>query len=229
MSLIYKPSYEYESNIGEKTIKFKRWTAKEEKEYLKAVEDNIELDDDKLFNILIKPSIENKRIKLSSAEQKKILIDIRIESINEYLIEEKKCVNCSNIGEIKFKIKDHIRYVNTNFKPITKENITFNLTNDFNPLLKKKLKLKNGLVDYVFNDFLIHVESIIIDSTKHENIKWNELNSFIETLPTSIFDYVFEQYQKQVDKTEIKYKYKCSKCSKTEDIEYTHIPNFLWV
>jgi len=229
MSLIFKEDYNLISEIGKKKIYFKRWTAKEEKEYLKLVEEQKDLNDEVIYNILIKPCIKDKNINLSSAEQRKLLIDIRIASINENIIDTKICPSCNSKEEINFKIKDYIKYIESKYEPIEVEGIIFELTNEIKKELKKKLDINKGLVNYVFTDFLIHIDKIKMNEEIHKDFKWKELNDFIDSLPTSIFDKVFEEYQNQVDKTEIIYPFKCKKCNYKEDIEYQNIPNFLWI
>jgi len=229
MALKYEPSYEHISKIGDKEIKFKEWTAKEERQYLKLLEkqdDNV--TDKMLYDILIKPCLEDKTLVLSGMEQKKLLIDIRIKSISEYLEDEHKCEKCGETSEIKVKLEDIMTFKKSSYKTIEVKDIKFNFGEIRSNKEKEKLSLKNGLVEYIYQDFLIHIHSIEMNGEVQDKFTKPELSDFIDSLPTKVFDEVFDEYQKMVDELDIEYKWTCDKCSHEETIDYTYIPNLLW-
>ena len=229
MGLEYKVGYEYTSVIGDKEVKFKGWTAKEERAYLTALEkEKDDFSDKTIYDILIRPSIEDKEIVLSSAERKKLLVDIRTKSISEFIEDKHTCPVCNNVQDIKIKIEDIIKYVPSTFKNITIDDLIFSLE-DLNSNEKRdSLKLKEGIINYIFNEFLLHIKSISIDGVLHENLKFKELKEFMDSLPTKIFDEVFEGYKDMIDYLDMEYKFKCNSCYNEETIDYSEIPNFLW-
>ncbi|MEA3485391.1 MAG: hypothetical protein U9R03_01645, partial [Candidatus Aerophobetes bacterium] len=68
-----------------------------------------------------------------------------------------------------------------------------------------------------------------IDGELQEGFSFKELQEFMDSLPTKIFDEVFEQYQKMTDSLDLKYEFTCPHCKTKETIDYTNIPNFLWL
>jgi len=229
MALIYETGYEYVSKIGEKEIKFRQWTAKEERQYLKLLEkqeDNI--TDKMLYDILIKPCIEDKNIVLSGVEQKKLLIDIRIESISEFLEDTHTCKKCNAEDEIKVKLKDIMNYKPSNYGTIDSHDIKVTFGELKSNKDKEKLSLKNGLVEYIYQDFLLHIHSIEKDGEVYDKLTKREIQDFIDSLPTKVFDDIFDAYQKMVDELDIEYKWICPSCGEEETIDYTYIPNLLW-
>jgi len=94
---------------------------------------------------------------------------------------------------------------------------------------KSRLNIDNGLINYVFTDFLLHIDSITIDGELNDKLSYKELETFMDSLPTKIFDKVFEEYQLMVDSLELKYEFTCDKCNSKQDKIYSNIPNFLWV
>ena len=230
MALVYNAGYDYESVIGDKKIKFRQWTAKEERKYLSSLEDEkTEFTDKTIYDTLILPCIEDKEIVLSATEQKKLLIDIRIESISEYVEElAHKCPKCETENDIKVKINDFLKFVPAKYKDIEAGGMKFFMGPIRTNKEKQFLKLKDGIVNYVFNDFLLHIHSIEIDGELNEGFKFKELQGFMDGLPTKIFDEVFEQYKDMIDDLEMNYTNSCPHCMEEEVIDYTTIPNLLW-
>ena len=76
---------------------------------------------------------------------------------------------------------------------------------------------------------MLHIKEIDIDGELNKNFSFKELESFMNSLPTKIFDEVFEKYQEMVDDLDLTYKFTCPECKTVEEIDYTNIPNFLWI
>lgn len=230
MALKYEVGYDYTAKIGDKEIKFKQWTAKEERSYLQAIENTkTDITDKLIFDILIMPCIEDKNIVLSVQEQKLLLIEIRKVSIGETFKDVIVCKTCGNKEELEIKIDDILSYEKSNYKDIKIENMIFNIGEIKTNKAKERLIMDKGIINYIFTDFLLHIHSIDINGELNDKFTFKELEKFMDSLPTKIFDEVFEQYQLMVDSLELSYKYKCSECNEEEIIDYTNIPNFLWI
>ena len=230
MALVYNAGYDYESVIGDKKIKFRQWTAKEERKYLSSLEDEkTEFTDKTIYETLIKPCIEDKEIVLSATEQKKLLIDIRIESISDELEDNgHECPHCGVENDIKVKINDFMKYKPANYSDIESGGMKFIMGPIRTNKEKERLKLKDGVVNYVFNDFLLHIHAVEIDGELNENFKFTEIQKFMDSLPTKIFDDVFEKYKDMIDELEMTYTYTCPACLVDEEIDYSTIPGLLW-
>ena len=230
MALNYEVKYDYISVIGYREIKFKQWTAKDERKYLQLMEkEDTEINDKTIFDTLLAPCIEDKDIVLSASEQKKLMIDIRKESISEYIEDSHTCSSCGEVTEIKVKIDDCMTYKKSNFETVEVKEFKFVLGDIKTNKDKEKLNLNDGVVNYIFVDFLLHIQAIEINGELEENFSFRELSKFIDKLPTKIFDEVFEKYRDMSDDLIIEHKFVCPKCDKEEIIDYTYIPNLLWV
>ena len=229
MALKYEIGYDYISKIGDKEIKFRPWTAKEERNYLSLIEKEDEFNDKTIFNTLIKPCIEEKDIVLSASEQKKLLIDIRIESIGETFKDEVKCNFCEEKEEKEINIKELTKYKPSSFCDVEIGDLTFFMGPIENNKEKDVLKIKDGIIEYVFNDFLLHIRKIKIKDEIYDNLTFKEIKSFADSLPTKIFDDLFNKYKDMVDDVELIYSWECPNCAKENTKEYDEIPNLLWV
>jgi len=242
MALKYEVKYTNVSKIGNLEVKFKEWTAKNEKRYLNLIEKEDKITDEMIYNILIEPCIEDKELVLSASQQRKLLIDIRIKSISPDLVDEfiPECSNksCSShkidddkITPIKVKkaLKTMMKYSPSKFKNLKVKDVEFHFGEIKTNKSKSILKLEDGIINYVMNDFLLHIHKITLDGVEHENLSINELSSFVDSLPTKIFDEAFEKYQVMVDALDIEYKFNCDYCGTKNIKDYTHIPNLLWV
>ena len=230
MALVYEAGYDYTSVIGDKKIKFRQWTAKEERKYLSALEDDkTEFTDKTIYDSLILPCIEDKNIVLSATEQKKLLIDIRIESISDKVEDlGHECPHCGAKNDIIVPINDFMKYIPAKYEDIEAGGMKFIMGPIRTNKEKERLKIKEGIVNYVFNDFLLHIHGVEIKGELNEDFKFMELKNFMDELPTKIFDEVFEKYKGMIDDLKMDYKYTCPNCQTEEIIDYSTIPNLLW-
>jgi len=229
MALLYEADYKHISDLGDKQVKFREWTTKEERKYLNTIEKRKDDFTDKtIYDILISPCIEDKDIVLSSAQQKKLLIDIRIKSISKYVESEHECKSCKEKNNIKEEIENFMKYIPSKFKTVEIEDIKFHFGDIKSNKEKNALKLSDGIINYVFKDFLLHIDKIEMNEETHENLSLKDKEKFIDSLPSRIFDDVFDEYKEMVDDLELNYDFSCSECGTKETIDYTNIPNLLW-
>jgi hypothetical protein len=230
MALVYEASYDYEAVIGDKKIKFKQWTAKDERKYLMAMEnEKTEVTDKLIFELLIKPCVEDKEIVLSVSEQKYLLIEIRKVSISDSFIDSIKCEECDEVTEVSIKIDDIISYEKAKYEKVKVDTFEFDLGAIRTNKEKDRLNLDKGIINYVFTDFLLHIHSIDIDGDLNDKFSFKELEKFMDSLPSKVFDEVFEKYQELTDSLELKYEFVCPSCNTKEIKDYTNIPGFLWI
>lgn len=226
--LKYNSNYDNTAIIGNKKIKFKPWTTKNEKDYLIAVESEENINDSMLFDILVKPCLEDPNIILSTNEQKMLIIEIRKKSIGPTFSMNFSCPKCKQVNDIDIEFDNIIKYKPENFGKVKSNNIEF----EFGPIvsenLKKRLEGQENSVEYSFIELLIHIHSITINGTKEENFSFDELNSFMEEIPSNIFDDVFRKFTEMKGSLNFKYKTKCLICNEESDLDFDYIPGFLW-
>ena len=234
MALKYEAGYDYTARIGEKEIKFKQWTAKEERKYLTTMEnEKTKVTDKLIFDILIAPCLEDASVVLSVSEQKALLIEIRKVSIGETFKDDIECSECGEKTEREININDICKYTPANYTPIELSNgedkFIFNISDIKTNKDKERLILDNGIINYIFTDFLLHIRSIDINGELTDKFSFKELEKFMDSLPTKIFDEVFEKYQLMIDVLDIRYDFTCPHCNADETVEYSNIPNLLWI
>lgn len=221
-------------NIGNKEIEISPWSTKDEKNYLKLLEsaerDNRSISDDEIYNVLIKPVIKENDVVLSANEQKMLLIEIRKISISDEVTDIITC-ECGIDNSITKKIDDIVKFTPSNFKEVKVQDITFVFDDIKYNKDKSKMKLQDGLVNYIFTEFLLHIREIHYKDNifKYgENMSFLELQEFIEDLSSSTFDTLFQEYHNMVDNIEIRIEATCS-CSRHISKDYTSLPGFLWL
>jgi len=234
MALKFEAGYDHTAKIGEKEIKFKQWTAKEERKYLTTMEnDKTKVTDKLIFDILIAPCIEDKNIVLSVSEQKMLLIEIRKVSIGETFKDKITCAECKEVTERVINISDACTYTPADYDIIetslNDDKFIFDISDIKSNKDKDRLILDNGIINYIFTDFLLHINSIDVNGELTEKFSFKELEKFMDSLPTKIFDEVFEKYQLMIDILDIRYDFTCPHCNEDETVEYSNIPNLLWI
>jgi hypothetical protein len=229
MALKYEQSYNT-THIGKKEINYLKWTAKTEREYIKLIETKGEDTTDKdIYDILIAPNIKEKDLVLSTNEQKLLLITLRRESFNKYLQDRIKCSECSNEQEIKADLNEICSFKEHSFKEIVSQDLKVK----FSPLKrnedKSDIMLGSTVTEFLFSNFLVHVESITMNEETHTDLSFDDKWEFFDSLPVEIFDELFEAYLEMQDELVISVPFKCEKCSHEENLRYEQIPNFLWI
>jgi hypothetical protein len=228
MALKYKKEYNNIAVIGDKKIKFTPWTTKNEKDYLIAVESEKNIDDNLLFELLIKPCLEDQYIVLSNNEQKMLIIEIRKKSLGSTFPMRYVCTKCKQVNDIDVSFDQIIKFTPDNFKPVTIENMTFNFGNILSENLRRRLDEAETNVDYAFVEMLLHIHSIEIDGKLEDTFTYEELKEFVEDLPTYIFDELYKEFQKMKSSLDFSLKTFCIVCNTENEVEFDHLPNFLW-
>lgn len=233
MSLLYKSKGTKHITIGEKEFEIEIWTAKNQREYLSLIEKKKDNTTDKdIFDTLIKSCIiKGSEYLLTPSEQKYLLVEIRKESLGDTIKEKNhECPKCKEKNNIEVKYDDVTAYRPSNFSALTVDDvtITFSELDAKKSKERDKLNTKEGLVNYVFDDFLLHIEKIEMDGESYDKFTLGDLREFSNSLPSKIFEEFFESYQEMVDSLDIKFSHSCPNCGEIEDISYDSIPNFLW-
>ncbi|MHB8098006.1 MAG: T4 family baseplate hub assembly chaperone [Sulfuricurvum sp.] len=233
MSLLYKSKGTKHISIGEKEFEIEIWTAKNQREYLSLIEKKKENTTDKdIFDTLIKSCIiKGSEYLLTPSEQKYLLVEIRKESLGDTIKEkDHECPKCKELHNIEVKYDDVTEYRPANYSAMTVDDVTITFAELDAKKSKErdKLNTKEGLVNYVFDDFLLHIEKIEMDGEVYDKFTLAELREFSNSLPSKIFEEFFEGYQKMVDSLDIKFNDSCPHCGEVQEISYDSIPNFLW-
>lgn len=227
--LKYNVEYNNTAVIGGTEYKFKPWTTKNEKDYLIAVESEDNITDGMLFDILIKPCLEDPDVILTTNEQKMLIIEIRKKSIGTTFPMRYSCTSCNQVNDIDVSFDNIIKYKPDDFHNVTVQDMEF----EFGPIASENLKsrldgLKNN-VEYSFTELILHIQSITIEGTKEDTFTFDELNAFMEDIPTYIFDEVYKAFTEMKSSLDFELKTMCAICAAENEVELDHIPNFLWM
>jgi len=228
MALKYKVEYRHIAKIGDRTFKFKPWNTRNEKEYLIAVEAEDEITDDMLFNILIRPCLEEQDVALSINEQKMLMIEIRKKSLGSTFPMRYICNECKNVNDIDVAFENIVKFRPDKFEDVEVDNMIFSFGNIPTQNLRNRLLEQETDIDYSFTEFLLYIRSITIDDEIEDTFTFDELKEFIEDLPTYIFDEVYKKFQDMKSTLEFGLDTYCITCNKENKVEFDHLPNFLW-
>jgi len=230
MALKYNVSYENTAIIGNKKIKFRPWTTKNEKDYLIAVEAEDEITDEMLYNILIKPCIEDSdSIVLTENEQKMLMIEIRKKSLGSSFPMQYTCRKCKNVNDLDVEFDKIVKFQPDDFKEVTHDDISIKFGPIISENLRDKLSQTETRTDYAFMEFLVHINSITINGKEEDTFSFDELKSFIEDMPSSLFDEFFKDFKKMISTLKFELTTYCMMCNEANEIDFDYIPNFLWV
>jgi len=230
MALIYNIEYNHTAKIGKtKEVKFRPWTTKNEKDYLIATESDKEISELKLFEILIKPCIEDKTIKLTRHEEKLLMIEIRKKSIGPDFEVRYRCSSCNNINELNVPFEKIISYKESNFQPIKVDDMIFNFSNEISENLKIKIDNTENKIEKTFIEFLSHISSIEINGELEDVFSFSELTEFIENIPSKIFDEVLKKFKEMKGLLKFELETFCIMCNKENNIDFSEgLPGFFW-
>jgi len=228
MALKYETVFKNTAVIGDKKFKFKPWNTKNEKEYLIAVESEDNITDNMLFEILIRPCLEDQDIVLTSNEQKMLMIEIRKKSLGPTFPMRFACKKCKQVNDMDIELDKITKFKPDNFKDVTVDNLKFSFGTIVSENLKRRLDDTETKVDYAFTEFLLHIQSIEIDGRLEDTFSFDELKEFIEDLPTYIFDDVYKQFQEMKSELSFELTTYCMVCNTENEIDFEYIPNFLW-
>jgi len=228
MALKYVSEYNNTAKVGDKIFKFKPWTTKNEKDFLIAVEAEKDISDSMLYELLVKPCLEDQNVVLSPNEQKMLMIEIRKKSLGGSFPMRYACTSCGNVNDVDIMFDDIVKFSPDNFTTVEEDDIIFKFGPIVSENLKKKLDDTGSTTEYAFNEFLIHIQSIIYKEQLEDSFTFDELKTFVEALPSSVFDKIYDEFVKMKSSLTFEYSTKCIICNAENEIDFSNIPNFLW-
>jgi hypothetical protein len=215
--------YDYE--INGKTIEFRAWKTKDEKEYLIMQASKDEMSDQDIFEILVKPCLKDPNISLTEGEKQLVMLEIRKRSFGESVDVQFLCGSCKKYNETKLNINEIVKYKPFKLEAITKDGITVNFKDTIN------IKLLNGFEGTKLNyqRFLLHIASLTIDNQVYKDFNLEELGEYFDNIDAETFDYFFAELQEQMEQVTYGGKVKCMFCNVEQDIGLGDLPNlFPW-
>jgi len=221
----------FEVTIGDKTINYKKWTAKEQRDYLVLLEktQGQEIDDMMVFNTLISPVIDEKTIVLTTNEQKLLLFEIRKKSIGETFKDIIECPKCKQETKVELEIDEVVRkFDKSNWGVAEKEGVKITFGDIKSNSERKKLKIKpNELIKYVYDDFYMHILEVEYEGEVYKPNK-KIVENFFSDMPSDLSTFFFEEYEKMSDTLVLEYDFDCN-CGHQEVVNYNQIPGLLWI
>jgi len=229
MALKYNVGFTNTAKVGLKEIKFKPWTTKNEKDYLIAVESEENITDDMLYNILVRPCLEEPDIILSSNEQKMLMIEIRKKSLGTSFPMRFSCKKCKQVNDIDVSFDKIVKFSPENWHDVQVEDIKFVFGSVVSENLRKKEEECTTNIDKSFINMLIHIKEIHINDEVENTFTFQELKDFVEELPSTIFDTVYKEFLEMKSSLTFEFKTNCMICGDSNDIDFSYLPNFLWM
>ena len=227
--ITYNLGYDYSLKLGNKELKFRPWTTKEEKNYFLARDDE-SVTPEKIFDILVRPCLEDKTAIFSLEETKYILIKIREVSIGGSFSLRFTCPNeeCKSTNIKDVSLTECVTFKEPTYGIATAEDVTITFGRVKSKSALEKISLAKNTVEKFFLEMVFSVEKIKYKSQEFESFTAEEVGDFLDSLPTKIMDKISEEFIKMKPLLSIKTKQKCFKCGKETEVHLEKIPNFLW-
>jgi len=217
----YSEEYNFTANLGNKKFKFRPWTTKNEKEYLIAIESEETITEKLLFDILIRPCLEDKNVVLTNDEQKMLIIEIRKKSLGSTFPMKYACSHCNNVNDIDISFDKIVKFKESRYEDISIENMTFIFGDIQSENLKSRLDSSDSTsIEKSFIELILHIHAIEIDDRMEDTFSYEELFTFIESLPSYIFDELFSKFTNMKSSIEFSYISNCAICSKENNIVF---------
>jgi hypothetical protein len=215
----------YDFEVNGKTVEFRAWKTRDEKEFLIIQESGNKLTDNDIFDVLVKPCLKNKDIQLTDGEKQLVMLEIRKKSFGDSLEVRYECGECGKYNEGKINIDKIVHYKPFSLKPVTKDGITLTFKDTINNNLLKGLEAS----DLNYMKFVLHVSSIAKDQQVYKDFTVDEAKEFFDELEAETFDFFFAELQEQVETVDFSSEVKCMFCGEKQEIGLGNLPNlFPW-
>jgi hypothetical protein len=215
--------YDYEINA--KSIEFRAWKTKDEKEFLVMQASKDEMTDQDIFEILVKPCLKDPTVSLTEGEKQLVMLEIRKRSFGESVDVQYMCGACKKYNETKLNINKIVSYKPFKLEAVSKDGIVVNFKDTININLLKGFE--GSTLNY--QRFLLHVASLTIDNQVYKDFSIEELGEYFDNLEAETFDYFFAELQEQMEQVTYGSTVKCMFCNAEQDIGLGDLPNlFPW-
>jgi len=226
-------------DIGTKTIKFRPWTTKDEKEYLMYIKDidsdgnQIQTDklEEQIFELLLKPCLKDPNIILTIEEKRILLIEMRKISIGDTINIQSVCTNpeCSSVNQYEINFDEIVEFKPFKGGEVKVEDIVITFGDVKTENLIKRVQDAPNKIEKIFNDLLVHITAINI-AGNDEKFSFEELKDFIDSLPSSMYSEISNKYSEMKSTFYLKgVSRSCVICDTETFINFSEgIPDFLW-
>jgi hypothetical protein len=225
--------------IGNRAFFFKRWTTKNEKNYLLAkmqIQEGAKESEylEAIFESLIYSNCETPEEveKLSEAEKEYILVQLRKASIGDKFNAKYVCPHCNKRNNQELSISKVISFKPSNFGTIKKviggEEVEIEFFDNNNPEARKIVREEENIVEKIIKEFALAIKKVRIGEEVFEAFGIEEVNEFIESLPVTDFDDLLSQYKEmRASCSTNAIKVKCKYCKEETEISLGDSPDFL--
>ena len=202
----------------QKQVEIQPWKTKTKKEFLTVIKNKQDkLDENDIFNILIKPYITPNDIYLSDDEIQWIMINIRNISLDNNMNFLVEC-SCGNDIEIKCKLMDLCKYTENQY-PIIKDDIAWRDIKNKDELIKNQKTNEDEIPKII--EMLSHIDKI-----EGKSLPFSDIVEYNDDLPLNDGNKMLETYDEIKSTIVISYVAECPNCKKTKTFKFENIPNF---
>lgn len=206
-----------------KKLKFRKWKAKDRKEFIKNLQKDEKIDEKEITKHLVYNCLEDKDICLNINEFKYILTRIRAKSIGEDINFNLICSNCEKEYEVKKELKDIIKQQYKKYKPIKVKDIEIELCDIKNKnFYLQTIESIETEEEYVLIDFLFHINKI----NDNDTFRFEELIDYFDNLELDIFDEIFDQWDDLKFKIDDISYIECPHCKNKQKYKFDDLPGF---
>ena len=157
------------------------------------------------------------------------MIEIRKKSLGTTFAMKFTCHSCKQLNDINIAFDNIVNYKESIWEHVKIENLVFTFGEIVSESLKGRIVSAPNRIEKNFIEFLAHIISIEMNGKVENDFSFDELKDFIESLPTSIFDEIYEKYNSMKSSLSLTYSCNCMFCEEENIIDLESIPNFLWM
>lgn len=226
-----KKDFPFKVKIGDKTIKYRPWNTKEEKNYLlvSGSKENPTFED--IENILLTNCVENyDEIKkdLTEGEKYLLLLEIRKFSISETIDLKFECVKCKKLNDLAAPLDKIVHYKEANYKEVKLDNKVFYFGKPKTEKLVERVREEKDPIEKEFKNLLIHIQKIEIDDEVFDSFTFEELYEFVSNLPAKEFDELSKEFNGMKEEFDVYLDTYCMFCNAENKVVFGGIEDFLW-
>lgn len=206
-----------------KKLKFRKWKAKDRKEFIKNLKKAEKLDEKELTKHLVYNCLENKDICLTVDEFKYVLSRIRASTIGESIEFNLNCSSCNEDYVINKDLKNILKQQYKKYKPIKVQDIEIELSDVKNKdFYLKTIDNIETEEEYYLIDFLFHIEKI----NENDTFKFEDLINYFDNLELDVFDEIMNQWNAIKFKIDDVAEVECPHCKNVQKYKFDDLPGF---
>lgn len=206
-----------------KKLKFRKWKAKDKKNFIKKIKTSENVKERDLTNELVYDCLEDKNIALSIDEFRYVISKIREKSLGSDVKFELFCDGCKTKFNTTEKIGDIIKQKYKKYKNISVNDIDITIDEPINvKFYYDTINRCETDDEYNFVDFLLRIKKI----NDIDTFKFDELVDYFDNLDITVLDEILTKWEEMCFVVDDVKEVECPHCKAKQKYKFDIIPDF---